>query len=81
MQALSPHPTLEESQAVLRLSALPEWRVLEAYLARRLEHCRTNLETGPDNSLQRERGAAAELRVLLKLADTSQQILDTSRTR
>lgn len=84
MDNRSLQPDVDEASAILRLFATADWATVAAYLSRRLELARRDLESLSTDALpgllSRAQGRCEELRTLLTLTERAEKVLE-SRTR
>ena len=76
-------PSLEEAAAVARLTILPEWQKVQAYLHRRLLLRQRDLQNAdPDRRgyIGQMQGRCLEMQDLLKLPITAEKILEGRKT-
>jgi hypothetical protein len=70
----------QQSQAVLRLKAMPEWELLSELINARHENAREALEQADEKNFRFEQGRLLELRFMLELEDAAKAVLDKART-
>ena len=70
----------QQSQAVLRLRATPEWEVLSQLIKSRFEDAQSALERADDKNFRFEQGRLQELRFFLELEDAAKAVLDKARS-
>jgi hypothetical protein len=70
----------QQSQAVLRLRATPEWEVLSELINSRFEDAQSALERADEKNFRFEQGRLLELRFFLELEDAAKAVLDKARS-
>lgn len=73
----------DEASAILRLTATTEWKLLEAYLQRRLNTCHDDLGTLSTDTargqIAQAQGKRIEINAILNLRERAEKILEASR--
>jgi len=70
----------QQSQAILRLKAMPEWDLLRDLIKARFDSAQSALERADETNFRFEQGRLLELRFMLELEDAAKAVLDKART-
>ena len=70
----------QQSQAILRLKAMPEWELLQDLIKARYESAQALLERADETTFRFEQGRLLELRFMLELEEAAKAVLDKART-
>lgn len=75
----------DEASAILRLTASAEWKLLEAYLQRRLNACHDDLGTLSTDTARGQvaqaQGKRIEINAILNLRERAEKVLEAVRSR